>query len=55
MVRRFDIDADLSFSIELPGEGQGGEVVSGTVTGSGRHGRCHYQRKNRQREYEVLS
>jgi len=37
VVHRFDIDADLSFSVELPDEGQGGASVSGTVTGQGRH------------------
>jgi len=37
VARRFDIDADLTFSMEVPDEGQGGEVVTGTVTGHGRH------------------
>ncbi|MGB7449666.1 MAG: FHA domain-containing protein [Ornithinimicrobium sp.] len=38
MVHRFNIDADLEFSISTPGsDGQDGEHVSGTVVGRGRH------------------
>jgi hypothetical protein len=38
MVHRFNIDADLQFSVQTPGsDGQDGHHVAGTVIGRGRH------------------